>query len=65
MKANKLMLAAILTSASGAPIAAFAADKGAPAASKLPVEGEMPSLAGATEWLNSPPLTPAGLGRSF
>jgi hypothetical protein len=49
MKANKLMLAAILTSASGAPIAAFAADKGAPAASKLPVEGEMPSLAGATE----------------
>jgi thiol-disulfide isomerase/thioredoxin len=31
------------------------------AASRLPVEGEMPSLAGATEWINSPPLTPAGL----
>lgn len=27
------------------------------AASALPVEGEMPSLAGATQWLNSPPLT--------
>ncbi|MEW6437197.1 MAG: cytochrome c biogenesis protein DipZ [Pseudomonadota bacterium] len=26
-------------------------------ASDLPVEGEMPSLAGATQWLNSPPLT--------
>ena len=24
-------------------------------------EGRMPSLAGATEWLNSEPLTPAGL----
>jgi thiol-disulfide isomerase/thioredoxin len=32
-----------------------------PAAVQLPVEGRMPSLAGATEWLNSPPLTPAGL----
>jgi thiol-disulfide isomerase/thioredoxin len=28
---------------------------------RLPVEGEMPSLGGATEWLNSQPLTPAGL----
>ena len=24
-------------------------------------EGELPSLGGATEWLNSPPLTPSGL----
>jgi thiol-disulfide isomerase/thioredoxin len=31
------------------------------AASRLPVEGEMPSLSGATEWLKSPPLTPASL----
>jgi cytochrome c biogenesis protein CcdA/thiol-disulfide isomerase/thioredoxin len=30
-------------------------------ASALPVEGEMPSLAGATQWLNSPPLTKEGL----
>lgn len=28
---------------------------------KLNVEGEFPSLAGATEWINSPPLTPEGL----
>ena len=27
----------------------------------LPVEGELPPLAGATSWLNSPPLTPAML----
>ena len=27
----------------------------------LPIEGEMPSLDGATGWLNSPPLTPAFL----
>ncbi|MGB7192478.1 MAG: cytochrome c biogenesis protein DipZ [Collimonas pratensis] len=27
----------------------------------LPVEGELPSLNGAVEWLNSPPLTAAGL----
>jgi thiol-disulfide isomerase/thioredoxin len=30
-------------------------------AARLPVEGELPSLGGAIEWLNSPPLTPAGL----
>ncbi len=27
----------------------------------LPVEGRLPELDGATEWLNSPPLTAAGL----
>jgi thiol-disulfide isomerase/thioredoxin len=32
-----------------------------PAAAQLPVEGRMPSLDGATGWLNSPPLTAAGL----
>jgi len=31
------------------------------AASRLPIEGDMPSLAGATAWLNSPPLTPESL----
>ena len=30
-------------------------------AAQLPVEGMMPSLDGATGWLNSPPLTAAGL----
>jgi thiol-disulfide isomerase/thioredoxin len=28
---------------------------------RLPIEGELPSLGSATEWLNSQPLTPAGL----
>jgi thiol-disulfide isomerase/thioredoxin len=28
---------------------------------RLPVEGELPSFDGATGWLNSPPLAPAGL----
>ena len=32
-----------------------------PNASRLPVLGELPSLSGATGWLNSPPLDPAGL----
>jgi thiol-disulfide isomerase/thioredoxin len=32
-----------------------------PAVVRLPVEGSLPSLAGATQWLNSPPLTAAGL----
>jgi len=32
-----------------------------PAAVQLPVAGDLPSLASATEWLNSPPLTAAGL----
>jgi thiol-disulfide isomerase/thioredoxin len=27
----------------------------------LPIEGEMPSLSGAVQWLNSPPLTPEAL----
>jgi thiol-disulfide isomerase/thioredoxin len=31
------------------------------AAARLPVEGELPSFDGATGWLNSPALTPAGL----
>ena len=32
-----------------------------PAAVQLPIEGEMPSLGGATAWLNSPPLSAADL----
>jgi hypothetical protein len=30
-------------------------------ATSLPIEGEMPSLTGATEWINSSPLTSADL----
>jgi hypothetical protein len=32
-----------------------------PPAAALPIEGELPPLDGATGWLNSPPLTAAGL----
>jgi thiol-disulfide isomerase/thioredoxin len=31
------------------------------ASARLPIEGELPSFDGATGWLNSEPLTPAGL----
>jgi thiol-disulfide isomerase/thioredoxin len=66
MKANQLLLAAMLVSAIGAPIKALAEDKmiaqqKTAAVVQLPVEGEFPSLSGATGWLNSPPLTAAGL----
>jgi thiol-disulfide isomerase/thioredoxin len=61
MKANQLLLAAILASAIGAPIETFAADKSTARQMTPPIEGELPSLGGATGWLNSPPLTAAGL----
>ena len=66
MKANQLVLAAILASAIGAPSETLAADKSVarqrmPAAVQLPIEGELPSLGSATEWLNSEPLTADGL----
>ena len=65
MKANQVLLAAILASAIGTSIVILAEDKRVvqqmPAAVQLPIEGEMPSLGGATEWLNSPALTAAGL----
>jgi thiol-disulfide isomerase/thioredoxin len=32
-----------------------------PATAQLPIEGELPSLSGATGWINSQPLTAAGL----
>jgi thiol-disulfide isomerase/thioredoxin len=66
MKANQLLLAAILASAIGAPIETLAEDKSVvqqmtAAAVQLPIEGELSSLGSATEWLNSPPLTASGL----
>src|SRR4029450_3216713 len=66
VKANQLVLAATLAGALGAPYDVVAADKSVvqkttPSAVKLPIEGELPSLGGATEWLNSPALTAAGL----
>jgi thiol-disulfide isomerase/thioredoxin len=66
MKANQLLLAALLASAIATPIETSAEDKSmtrqvTAAAVQLPIEGELPSLGGATGWLNSPPLTAAGL----
>jgi len=45
---------------SGAPAMMMKA-RPAAAANALPVEGQLPSLSGAVEWLNSPPLTAEGL----
>ena len=66
MKTRQLLLAAILAIVFGAPIETLAEDKMMAqqttlAAVQLPIEGEFPSLGGATGWLNSSPLTPAGL----
>jgi thiol-disulfide isomerase/thioredoxin len=43
------------------PAAAMKAAEATPAEAALPVEGSIPSLSGAVEWLNSAPLTPAEL----
>jgi len=61
-----MFLLAILASTIRAPIMAFAADnrlaqKMTPNAVPLRVEGELPSLGRAFEWINSPPLTSAEL----
>jgi thiol-disulfide isomerase/thioredoxin len=66
MNANQLLIAAVLASGIFVPIGAATKDRNmalltTPAAVRLPIEGELPSLGGATEWLNSPPLTAAGL----
>jgi thiol-disulfide isomerase/thioredoxin len=65
MKANPLLLAALLVIAIGVPLETLAQDKSVPqvtpAAVQLPVEGELPSFGGATGWLNSQPLTAASL----
>ena len=66
MKANQVAGSAILACAIGALVMAFAEEQNVvqqttPKAVQLRIEGEFPSLGGATEWLNSPPLTAAGL----
>jgi len=56
----KPLLAALLAGAIGLPGIVSAQDKaGTP--SPLPIEGQLPSLGGASGWLNSAPLTAAGL----
>ena len=66
MKANQLVLAALLASAIAAPTETLAEDNSVvqqitPVAVRLPIEGDIPSLGNATGWLNSQPLTAAGL----
>src|SRR5580704_10869527 len=67
MRIHQLTLAAVLTVAIGALIAAtlIRETTGMPQTPRvtgaLPIEGELPSFRGATEWLNSPPLTAADL----
>jgi thiol-disulfide isomerase/thioredoxin len=77
MKTNKLLVAAVLAIAIGGPLAGFVANMGGaqPMASteakvpflhgfpsvQIPRKPELASLERATEWLNSPPLTPAAL----
>ena len=65
MKTNQLLLAAIFAGAIGVPFETLAVDQGvqqiAPKAVQLRAEGKLPSLGGATQWLNSQPLTAAGL----
>ena len=76
MKTNKLVVAAVLAIAIGAPIASFIGEmKGQPMTSPgvrvpflhgLPTgeavgRSELASLERANEWLNSPPLTPSAL----
>ncbi len=62
MLTRHFSVAAMLTGAIGLAVGLAAGPRNpTSAASRLPIEGEMPSLEGATEWLNSPPLTSAGL----
>jgi thiol-disulfide isomerase/thioredoxin len=73
MKANQLVLLAMLAGAGVGPTGTLAEDKGMmhkmppamemmPARVQLPAEGELSSLSSATEWLNSQPLTADSLG---
>ena len=65
MKTNQLLLAAVFAGAIGVPFEILAVDQGvqqiAPKAVPLRAEGKLPSFGGATQWLNSQPLTAAGL----
>jgi thiol-disulfide isomerase/thioredoxin len=65
MRVGRLGFIAMLGAGLAAPIRTLAEVKGMlrpeSSAGQLPVDSEFPSLAGATGWLNSPPLTAAGL----
>jgi thiol-disulfide isomerase/thioredoxin len=66
MKAIQLLLVAVLVGTIGSAMHTSAVSKPVmqlmtPSSIPLPDEGELPSLAGATLWLNSQPLTAAAL----
>jgi thiol-disulfide isomerase/thioredoxin len=66
MRAHRLLIGVLIVSASGLLAGSPAGEDTpspptTPAAVQLPVEGNLPSLGGATLWLNSRPLTAAGL----
>jgi thiol-disulfide isomerase/thioredoxin len=66
MKASQVLIAAIIAGAVLLPFETTAEEANVPqqaaiTAVQLPIEGTLPSLGGATEWLNSPPLTASGL----
>jgi thiol-disulfide isomerase/thioredoxin len=66
MRPNQLLNALLLAGVIGAPSDAVTEDGSmgqqmTPPAVRLPIDGELPSFDGATTWLNSPPLSPAGL----
>jgi cytochrome c biogenesis protein CcdA/thiol-disulfide isomerase/thioredoxin len=58
MSGGNVMSSNVMT---GGPGMMMAAKPEMTSASNLPVEGQLPSLAGAVEWLNSPPLTTEAL----
>jgi thiol-disulfide isomerase/thioredoxin len=66
MKAKHALAVAIVAGAIAAPFDAPAeetlvAQQSTSRAIQLPIQGKLQSLAGATAWLNSPPLSPADL----
>ena len=77
MKTNKLLVAAVLATAIGAPIASFVQELNVSQSmtspgvrvpflhgipsAQSPGQSELASLEGANEWLNSPPLTASAL----
>jgi thiol-disulfide isomerase/thioredoxin len=66
MKGIQLLIAAMLVVALGTVIVTLTIEKSEVeqmrySTLQFPIEGELPSLSGATQWLNSPPLTADGL----
>jgi thiol-disulfide isomerase/thioredoxin len=58
---RRIVGSALMTMAAGGVVMGGTARGQDAKLARLPVKGQLPSLAGATGWLNSPPLTAAGL----